>query len=260
MAIDDVDPARYYIMLTHKQTFQVPAYFEIFDSRIGSWKVGCNPEVATANYEVADGDFFHLQECVYSSAGTPNLFAYHAADDVWSKVAVPKRGMDEFGCVFTLLKCNGRLFQAVQLKVSSHYERICLGFVVTELQMTSSQYAVWVEVARTPQHLWHWLPYAEWDAVIKAEGSLFYMTIGDAHLRGRFKPPLVYDIAQNNWYVLPSERGTTDFGCILVHRPRLSMRMPSLADSEESDEALVPLPTVGEGNETRASFTQDFSV
>ncbi|KAI5065490.1 hypothetical protein GOP47_0020185 [Adiantum capillus-veneris] len=214
MAVDNQDPARYYILLTHeKYVRDTPGkfYFEVFDSRRGCWRVGQDPKAAIAGSKVLNADFF------FRTSGK-SLLGYNVSDDVWNKVSVaPISGKS--GGFPTFLKYKGRLLQGLWLVGSGN---ICAGFAVWELRPTASEVASWVEVARTPVHLWEGISHDDWDLNIRAEGSLFYMVFEDQKLQGRFRPPLVYDIAQDRWYSLPSERGSTSFGCISVLRPRLS--------------------------------------
>eukprot|EP00250_Pteridium_aquilinum_P021927 c25263_g2_i2 orf=400-1245(+) len=229
MSIDDEDPSRYYIMVTQLDRF-IPtpsatynSYFEIFDSRKGCWRVGHAMELATVDSKVSHGDFFFRADR-WHPEHTATLLAYRAADDLWSKVSVPAGRLDgAAGCpIFS--KYKGRLRQCLALSSGSAW----LGFGVWELQFVSSEAATWVEVARTPHHIWKGLSCA-WEFEFMAEGNLFCMAFGDRGHQGHFQPPLVYDMAQSSWYFLP---GSIDFGCISVYRPRLSLRLPHLEGEE----------------------------
>ncbi|KAI5066730.1 hypothetical protein GOP47_0019354 [Adiantum capillus-veneris] len=129
-----------------------------------------------------------------------------------------------------MLKYKRRLLVGQLLSPSVEDLHTCLGFGVWELQSTaSSKIGRWVEVARTPQHLWLPLPYSDWTYTLFTGGSFFCMVfkerdewVGGVKERGCSRPPLVFDAAQNSWYFLSVE---TKYDCILVHQPRLSARV-----------------------------------
>ncbi|KAI5076903.1 hypothetical protein GOP47_0008968 [Adiantum capillus-veneris] len=240
MSVDMQDSSRYYVMLTHQgavvSTYPGSSYFEIFDSMRGSWRVACDMDSATfanSSSEVFHGDFFFL---AYSALSESTLLGYHAARDLWGKVSLPtKESRDtRWECLDPIfLKHKGRLLQALPLLQAPGQDAdgILLGFIVSELQFVSSKPAAWVEVARTPHHLWQGLPCMYWWHRIMAEGDIFCMTFQEAFSEGQHIAPLVYDIARDFWYVLP---GSTDLGCILVHRPKLSMLAPCLEVEDET--------------------------
>ncbi|KAI5069687.1 hypothetical protein GOP47_0015988 [Adiantum capillus-veneris] len=110
MAVDEQDPCRYYIMLTHTRLMVSCDldYFEVFDSGIGSWKEGSWATVKSSWLDMMSGHFFHVI-CDFGSF-TMNILAYHMATNVWSSVCEP------FVCIeypLYLHKYKGRLFQAL---------------------------------------------------------------------------------------------------------------------------------------------------
>ncbi|KAI5059796.1 hypothetical protein GOP47_0026115 [Adiantum capillus-veneris] len=59
MAVDNIDPSRFYILLAHEFYVGRTFYFEVFDSRRGCWRAGPNPEAAIAgSSKVPNADFF----------------------------------------------------------------------------------------------------------------------------------------------------------------------------------------------------------
>ncbi|KAI5077570.1 hypothetical protein GOP47_0007394 [Adiantum capillus-veneris] len=167
----------------------------------GYWSMGCNfLESAVNNFsalKVTDGDFFYRS--VLPSA---KLLVGLSCGLSWSCVLVPSKPCKNVG----LLRLALPLFN------SRAQPRRSFGFGVSQLQLaTFPEPATWVVLARTPQHL---LPpptksYRSYE--LASAGPLFYLT--SARCGVECRPPLVFDMAQNSWYWLPSDKVTKDFLC-----------------------------------------------
>lgn len=231
MAVDDLDPTRYYIMLTPVREFcrhyfnTEKRHMEVFDSKIWGWTDVTIPGRVPVQTNVWDADFFFIYEY---SATMPYLAAYSVAHDVWSfQQQLPldhSRFKDDGETVF-IHKFEGRIFLAIHLSSKPH------GFCIWEVRQRQTAFrdAMWVEVASTPPHISSDIRNRTKDCYVdcglQACGSCFYFIIYVDGFSVREIPPLVFDIASDSWYFLPLKEWRSNYYCALVHQPSLSARI-----------------------------------
>ncbi|MCO5580731.1 hypothetical protein L7F22_034601 [Adiantum nelumboides] len=234
MTHDGQNPGSYYILLI--QDPRIPVYFEIFESKSACWKAVYNPFLpfqsgqllrnfvsthSSSVRSVVDADFWWWE--VSSDSDQYCLLAYHARYDAWTSLLLP---LDPCENVVTgvvepcFAKYERRLLLGLPLV---GMDGAILGFGVWQLKLTSMEAGTWVEVARTPEYLCPSLDPKAWSCELFADGGLFWMTFGKLRNYRSFRPPLVFDMAQNSWYSLPWTRSSRKYGCIFVHRPSFNI-------------------------------------
>lgn len=231
MAVDDLNPKRYYIMLTRVREYcchyfsSTDRHMEVFDSKIGGWEDASIPidrwECDTIDEffpsHVWDGNFFFIYEDT-SQDTTMYLAAYHVESDVWSMQLVPiYRNMHACYGAFTIHKFEGRLFFA-----SEPTDRF--GFRIWEVRQTASRAAEWVEIACTPPQISRDIE-INTSNVLLAGGSCFFLITHKNGFSTHGSPPLVFDMANNSWYFLPVKEWLSGYRGVLVHQPSLSARI-----------------------------------
>lgn len=201
---------------------------EIYDSKRHCWTtgVGIRRNSADVSYNarmanLLDGDLIR-----YNHKGGV-LAAYNAETNLWVKVEVlPPRCVDPPVELLreTVIKCKGRLLlvaclmqHAVEMK----------GFGIWELRFCAGTgNFCWEEVSRTPEETMKAFKVTNFDIYdcrFVGHGDTICMTGTHYTIGGKreaqYWPPIIYDLARDQWQRLPRYKHAKDFLCVFPFEP-----------------------------------------